>query len=176
MTPRLKILLAMLGISILVMIADKISIASEKSSKQTLATKSKVEKRNNGQNKPNNKVINNINNSNSKDQSSEFTLVSKDVLSLQGWGVNPFVKRVKNIPLKNNITKTTKGNSPNRVSTMDNIKIVGVLKIENEALVRISGKNFRVGEKFNNMIIEKINPREITFRQGNNNYVVNVGS
>ncbi len=167
----------MFGISVLVLIADRVSTASSQKPKKTKSNNSRVQKRNKVPKERMNKVLNNTASSNvSSSQAGDFQPISAEVLSLEGWGRNPFEKRETLTPTQSDGMNGKKNRPSTRRLNLDNLSIDGVYKIGNDAVVIIDGKKFEEGQKLNDMIIEKIESRKITFRQGKKSYVVNVGS
>jgi len=109
-------------------------------------------------------------------QSGDFQPLTADVLSLKGWGRNPFEKRASKTPSQSNGSKQFQKSDSGGLANLDNLSIESVYKMGGDAVVVIDGKAFRIGQTVNNMYIEKIESREITFRSGKKSYVVKVGS
>ena len=168
MTPRLKILITLFSISVLVLIADRFSTSSTSSSninkvKLSQKIKTPLEKKNNPL-------------GNHQSKTSPFLPISSKVTSLTGWGRNPFIKKYTKTPVQSlTITSSEKGKSV-KLSQLNNLNIESYYKIGKDAVVVIDGKKYREGNKFNNMIINKIEPNKITFKFGGKNYAVDFGS
>ena len=59
---------------------------------------------------------------------------------------------------------------------LDALKIESVMKLGEKVLVIINGQSFREGETVNNILIESIESKKITFRMGNKRVIKDVGS
>lgn len=62
------------------------------------------------------------------------------------------------------------------LATLNTIIIQSIYIIGNDTVAEIEGKAYRTGDYLNNMLIEKIEPRKITFKIGGKSYAVDFGS
>ncbi|MBL7013819.1 MAG: hypothetical protein ISR83_05335 [Candidatus Marinimicrobia bacterium] len=176
MTQRLKILLVMFGISVLVLIVDRLSTPSNSTNNITTSSNTRVQQRTNASKERFKKTDKQSTSTNRTIQSGSFVPISKDVLSLAGWGRNPFEKRSSNPSGQSNVSKQVQKSVSGGIASLENLSIQSVYKIGNDAVVVIDGSKYREGEMFNNMYIEKIESKKITFRSGKITHVINVGS
>jgi len=168
MTPRLKILLILFGLSLLVLAGDRLFTDTNSNPKQTIRVPNKV--KNTSKNTPNS-----FSDSESLN-TSPFIPISAQILSLTGWGRNPFVKKLTKAPNQSPaLTESKKGVSV-RLAELNNLVIESVYKIGNDAVVVIDGKPYRKGEMLNNMLIEKIDEKKIVFKFRGKSYDVHIGS
>ncbi|MBC8467576.1 MAG: hypothetical protein H8D58_03205 [Candidatus Marinimicrobia bacterium] len=164
MTPRLKILIATFGISILILLADRFSADSDSAPKKPSSQP---------------KTSKSSKSSLTKTMgigSRQFKPISSGVKSLTGWKRNPFEIEYTETPVQSSPSKDSeKGNSV-RLATLNTIIIQSIYEIGNDAVAVIEGKAYRTGDYLNNMLIEKIEPRKITFKIGGKSYAVDFGS
>jgi len=177
MTQRLKILLVMFGISVLVLIVDRLSTPSSSTGKISTSSNTRVQQRSKTSKERIKRTdIQSTATANTTIQSGSFVSMSKDVLSLAGWGRNPFEKRSSKPSSQSNVSKQIQKGASGRIADLENLSIQSVYKIGNDAVVIIDGIKYREGEMFNNMYIEKIESKRITFRSEKITHVINVGS
>ena len=62
------------------------------------------------------------------------------------------------------------------MSDLGQLKIESVMKLGEKVLVIINGQSFTEGETVNNILIESIESKKITFRMGNKRVIKDVGS
>jgi len=156
----------MFGVSVLILIVDKISMSSTQKS-VSLKTQTK-------------KITNNTDLNYSKNNeiviSQSFTDVSEDVLLLKGWERNPFIKSRSTSPSQSQGVSNPKKKVPVNLSELDNIKITSVFEIGDDSVISIDGKIYREGDLINNMIIDSIDRQKITLKLNDLKYVIYIGS
>ena len=79
-------------------------------------------------------------------------------------------------PVQSSPSKDSKKGNSVRLATLNTIIIQSIYEIGNDAVAVIEGKSYRTGDYLNNMLIEKIEPRKITFKIGGKSYAVDFGS
>ena len=199
MTPRLKLLSALLCLSIVYAVYDYIDRNNIGKGKElqkkaktkrartagTSANSAKVkrikarEKRlkkniiNQKQNKD--KINNNI---------ADFNEIANEYASLDGWSRNPFVdvyvpKPIASIkiPEKNiqMVQKEIAKEETFELNALDRLNIETAVRMGEKAFVTINGKTFREGDLINDALIEKIENEQITFKVGTTRIIKNVG-
>lgn len=112
---------------------------------------------------------------------SNFLPISDDILSLNGWSRNPFVKTKikKPLPTTEFLTKREEKKEIEEVqvlTTLDGLNIETAVRMGQKAYVTINGQTFREGDFINDAIIEKIEREKITFKIGETRIIKDVGT
>ncbi len=180
MTPRLRNLLIGLGISVTIMIVDQVSKSSG-SSNSNSTRKAKIQK-------PKKVVAQNTNaKSNSLSSIKSQSKISnrrKSSLSSQlvGWQRNPFnsvaVSSEANIDGASVNTEKEKDIEKSiLLKNLERYNVEIVAEFNNEKIVLIDSRRFRQGEYLNDdILIDRIENDQITFRNGSTTVTRNVGN
>jgi len=180
MTPRLRNLLIGLGISVTIMIVDQVSKSSG-SSNSNSARKAKIQK-------PKKVVSQNTSMKNSSSSSiNNASIVSnrrKSNLSSQlvGWQRNPFnsvaASSEADIDGVSVNTETEKDIEKSiLLKNLERYNVEIVAEFNNEKIVLIDSRRFRQGEYLNDdIMIDRIENDQITFRNGSTTVTRNVGN
>tara|TARA_B100001013_G_scaffold176519_1_gene106085 strand:- start:1540 stop:2043 length:504 start_codon:yes stop_codon:yes gene_type:complete len=126
----------------------------------------------------------------SKEQKNEIILqadflpIPEDLLALEDedWERDPFVEQEPEISVFPEKIKDEQEKNVSEVETtqamsdLEQLKIESVMKLGEKVLVIINGQSFREGETVNNILIESIESKKITFRMGNKRVIKDVGS
>ena len=180
MTPRLRNLLIGLGISVAIMIVDQVSKSSG-SSNSNSTRKAKIQKPK--------KVVAQNTNAISKSLSSiksqsKISNRRKSSLSSQlvGWQRNPFnsvaVSSEANIDGASVNTEKEKDIEKSiLLKNLERYNVEIVAEFNNEKIVLIDSRRFRQGEYLNDdILIDRIENDQITFRNGSTTVTRNVGN
>ena len=180
MTPRLRNLLIGLGISVTIMIVDQVSKSSG-SSNSNSTKKAKIQK-------PKKVVAQNTSTKNSSlsavKNSSIMSNRRKSSLSSQlvGWQRNPFnsvaVSSEANIDGASINTEKEKDIEKSiLLKNLERYNVEIVAEFNNEKIVLIDSRRFRQGEYLNDdILIDRIENDQITFRNGSTTVTRNVGN
>ena len=180
MTPRLRNLLIGLGISVTIMIVDQVSKSSS-SSNSNSTRKAKIQK-------PKKVVAQNTSIKNSSlspvKSSSIMSNRRKSSLSSQlvGWQRNPFnsvaVSSEANIDGASVNTEEEKDIEKSiLLKNLERYNVEIVAEFNNEKIVLIDSRRFRQGEYLNDdILIDRIENDQITFRNGSTTVTRNVGN
>ncbi|MDC3159045.1 hypothetical protein OA864_01720 [bacterium] len=180
MTPRLRNLLIGLGISVAIMIVDQVSKSSG-SSNSNSTRKAKIQK-------PKKVVAQNASTKNSSlsplKNSSMMSNRRKSSLSSQlvGWQRNPFnsvaVSSEANIDGASVNTEKEKDIEKSiLLKNLERYNVEIVAEFNNEKIVLIDSRRFRQGEYLNDdILIDRIENDQITFRNGSTTVTRNVGN
>ena len=180
MTPRLRNLLIGLGISVTIMIVDQVSKSSS-SSNSNSTRKAKIQK-------PKKVVAQNTSTKNSSlsavKNSSIMSSRRKSSLSSQlvGWQRNPFnsvaVSSEANIDGASVNTEEEKDIEKSiLLKNLERYNVEIVAEFNNEKIVLIDSRRFRQGEYLNDdILIDRIENDQITFRNGSTTVTRNVGN
>ena len=180
MTPRLRNLLIGLGISFAIMIVDQVSKSSG-SSNTNSKRKAKIQK-------PKKVVAQNTNAKNNSLSSiksqSKISSRRKSSLSSQlvGWQRNPFnsvaVSSEANIDGASVNTEKEKDIEKSiLLKNLERYNVEIVAEFNNEKIVLIDSRRFRQGEYLNDdILIDRIENDQITFRNGSTTVTRNVGN
>ena len=179
MTPRLRNLLIGLGISFAIMIVDQASKSSG-SSNSNSSRKAKIQK-------PKKVVAQNSTQSNNTpklNNSSVTSMRRKSTLSSQlvGWQRNPFnsvaVSSEANIDGASVNTEKEKDIEKSiLLKNLERYNVEIVAEFNNEKIVLIDSRRFRQGEYLNDdILIDRIENDQITFRNGSTTVTRNVGN
>ena len=180
MTPRLRNLLIGLGISVTIMIVDQVSKSSG-SSNSNSTRKAKIQK-------PKKVVAQNTSMKNSSSSSinnaSRMSNRRKSNLSSQlvGWQRNPFnsvaASSEADIDGVSVNTETEKDIEKSiLLKNLERYNVEIVAEFNNEKIVLIDSRRFRQGEYLNDdILIDRIENDQITFRNGSTTVTRNVGN
>tara|TARA_B100000674_G_scaffold13814_1_gene10149 strand:+ start:390 stop:932 length:543 start_codon:yes stop_codon:yes gene_type:complete len=180
MTPRLRNLLIGLGISVTIMIVDQVSKSSG-SSNSNSTRKAKIQK-------PKKVVAQNTSMKNSSSSSinnaSRMSNRRKSNLSSQlvGWQRNPFnsvaASSEADIDGVSVNTETEKDIEKSiLLKNLERYNVEIVAEFNNEKIVLIDSRRFRQGEYLNDdIMIDRIENDQITFRNGSTTVTRNVGN
>ena len=196
MTPRLKFLSFLLGLSLIYAVYDYIDRNSN-NSKNERTNRKKNKRARTAEATSNSAKIKKsraraakkeaLENNNKKDvrlQQNQFSVISDQFNNLEGWSRNPFVKfqEPKNIVIKkesDNITKNQKIEEPAKqafeLNALDKLNIETAVSMGDRAFVTINGKTYREGDLIDDALIEKIENEQVTFRVGTTTIIKNVG-
>lgn len=199
MTPRLKLLSALLCVSIVYAVYDYIdrnNIGKGRELKKKAKTKrartagtsgnsakvrrlkareKKLKKSVTNQKQKKEEIHNHV---------TEFNEIANEYASINGWSRNPFVdvyepKPIANlkIPEKNIqiVQKEVAKEEPFELNALDRLNIETAVRMGEKAFVTINGKTFREGDLINDALIEKIENEQITFKIGTTRIIKNVG-
>ena len=192
MTPRLKLLSALLCVSIVYAVYDYIdrnnigkakdvpkrtkfkrarTAGMSSNSAKLRKIKERQEKR---------EAEKNLQSSLSK--TTEFNQLSQEYSDLSGWGRNPFVKYyepkvVNQAPSPVIVNKATpiENKETLELNSLDRLKIETAVRMGEKAFVTINGKTFREGDLIEDALIEKIENEQVTFKIGTTKIIKNVG-
>ena len=180
MTPRLRNLLIGLGISVVIMIADQFSQSSgSSSSKGTRKAKTQ---------KPKKTVVQNSVPKASTPKTASVASVpsskrrSSRASQLVGWQRNPFntVSLSSEADVENASINTEKQQDIEKsilIKSLERYNVEIVAEFNNEKIVLIDNRRFRQGEYLNNdILIDRIENDQITFRNGSTTVTRNVGN
>ena len=104
-----------------------------------------------------------------------FKPISDEILALEGWGRDPFIP-VKEKPMA--LPQETKKEfvQERAISDLDDLRIESVAKLGDKVFVIINGQRFREGDRINNLLIESIKNQKITFLMGKTRIIKVVGT
>ena len=106
----------------------------------------------------------------------DFKPISDEILALEGWGRDPFIA-VKEKPMALLPQETQKEFVQERaISDLDDLRIESVAKLGEKVFVIINGQRFREGDRINNLLIESIKNQKITFLMGKTRIIKVVGT
>ena len=181
MTPRLRNLLIALGVSVVVMVVDKVSQSSGSSSSSTKASRIVVKTQ-----KPKKVVAeSSVRQTNTPKTASIASATRKRASrasQLVGWQRNPFniVALSSEADVESGSINSEKQQDIEKSILLKNLErynVEIVAEFNNEKVVLIDNRRFRQGEKLNNdILIERIENDQITFRNGNTTVTRNVGN
>ena len=104
-----------------------------------------------------------------------FKPISDEILALEGWGRNPFVA-VKEKPMALPQQTQKEFVQDQAISDLDDLRIESVAKLGEKVFVIINGQRFREGDRINNLLIESIKNQRITFLMGKTRIIKVVGT
>ncbi len=104
-----------------------------------------------------------------------FKPIPDEILALEGWGRDPFIP-VKEKPMA--LPQETKKEfvQERAISDLDDLRIESVAKLGEKVFVIINGQRFREGDRINNLLIESIKNQRITFLMGKTRIIKVVGT
>ena len=182
MTPRLKILIVGLVLSLIYAISDYITRNRDK---PVVEVKREVKKRAKTARVDLNRIatlrakaakISKLNERKSGIiPQTDFKPISDEILALEGWGRNPFIP-VKEKPMA--LPQETKKEfvQERAISDLDDLRIESVAKLGEKVFVIINGQRFREGDRINNLLIESIKNQKVTFLMGKTRIIKVVGT
>ena len=175
MTPRLRLLLMGLGLSLAVLVFDQINNYRVKSSKKTSRARSTPKKQ----------VI-------TKKEETPVTVAastprvnndqrrSAQTSQLVGWQRNPFstfsLSTESNTEVGFSSEKSIEADKSILLKNLERFNVEIVAEFNNDKVVLIDGKRFRQGEFLNDILIETIENDQITFKMGNTRVIKSVGN
>ena len=200
MTPRLKLLSFLLALSIIYAVYDYIDrnnigqpSKKEKVRKQKRARTAgvtvgnKVRKVIAAQKKAREKEKESKRKKIKKDGKGDFTQISSDFSSIEGWYRNPFVdvyepviatepkEESKKIQLSEKKAEVKLESKSFELSSIDRLVIETAVRMGDKAFVTINGQTYTEGDLINDALIEKIENEEVTFRVGKTKIIKDVG-
>ena len=182
MTPRLKILIVGLVLSLIYAISDYIIRNRDK---PVVEVKREVKKRAKTARVDLNRIATlrakaaKISKLNERKSGiiprTDFKPISDEILALEGWGRNPFIP-VKEKPMA--LPQETKKEfvQERAISDLDDLRIESVAKLGEKVFVIINGQRFREGDRINNLLIESIKNQKVTFLMGKTRIIKVVGT
>ena len=180
MTPRLRNLLIGLGISVVIMIADQFGQSSSSGSSKA-PRKAKTQK-------PKKTVVQNSVPKASTPKTTALASVSSSKRrssrssQLVGWQRNPFnsVALSSEADVESGSINTEKQQDIEKsilIKSLEKYNVEIVAEFNNEKIVLIDNRRFRQGEYLNNdILIDRIENDQITFRNGSTTVTRNVGN
>ena len=199
MTPRLKLLSALLCLSIVYAVYDYIDRNNIGKGKElqkkakvkrartagTSANSAKVRRIKAREKKLKKSIINQKQNKEKINNNIvDFNEIANEYASLDGWSRNPFVDVYEpkpiasiKIPEKNiqMVQKEIAKEETFELNALDRLNIETAVRMGEKAFVTINGKTFREGDLINDALIEKIENEQITFKVGTTRIIKNVG-
>ena len=104
-----------------------------------------------------------------------FKPISDEILALEGWGRNPFIP-VKEKPRELPQEAQKEFVQERAISDLDDLRIESVAKLGEKVFVIINGQRFKEGDLINNLRIESIESQKITFLMGKTRIIKDVGT
>ena len=104
-----------------------------------------------------------------------FKPISDEILALEGWGRDPFIP-VKEKPRELPQEAQKEFVQERAISDLDDLRIESVAKLGEKVFVIINGQRFREGDRINNLLIESIENQRITFLMGKTRIIKDVGT
>ena len=104
-----------------------------------------------------------------------FKPIPDEILALEGWGRDPFIP-VKEKPMELPQKTQKEFVQDQAISDLDDLRIESVAKLGNKVFVIINGQRFKEGDLINNLRIESIESQKITFLMGKTRIIKNVGT
>ena len=104
-----------------------------------------------------------------------FKPISDEILALEGWGRDPFIP-VKEKPMELPQETQKEFVQDQAISDLDDLRIESVAKLGNKVFVIINGQRFKEGDLINNLRIESIESQKITFIMGKTRIIKDVGT
>ena len=182
MTPRLKILIVGLVLSLIYAISDYITRNRDK---PVVEVKREVKKRAKTARVDLNRIatikakaakIAKLNERKSGIiPQTDFKPISDEILALEGWGRNPFIP-VKEKPMALPQETQKEFVQERAISDLDDLRIESVAKLGEKVFVIINGQRFREGDRINNLLIESIKNQKVTFLMGKTRIIKVVGT
>ena len=180
MTPRLRNLLIGLGISVVVMIVDQVQSSGSGSSKKPQKAKTQRTKKviaESPAQQTNTPITASVASAPTTKRKS-----SRSTSQLVGWQRNPFnsVALSSEADVESGSINSEKQQDIEKSILLKNLErynVEIVAEFNNEKVVLIDNRRFRQGEYLNNdILIERIENDQITFRNGNTTVTRNVGN
>ena len=179
MTPRLRNLLIGLGISVVIMIVDQVNQASGSSEKPRKAKTQRTKKvvAESSAQKTSTPIAASVSSAPTTKRRS-----SRSTSQLVGWQRNPFnsVALSSEADVESGSINSEKQQDIEKSILLKNLErynVEIVAEFNNEKVVLIDNRRFRQGEYLNNdILIDRIENDQITFRNGNTTVTRNVGN
>jgi hypothetical protein len=182
MTPKLKILIVGLVLSLIYAISDYITRNRDK---PVVEVKREVKKRAKTARVDLNRIATlrakaaKISKLNERKSGiiprTDFKPISDEILALEGWGRNPFIP-VKEKPMALPQETQKEFVQERAISDLDDLRIESVAKLGEKVFVIINGQRFREGDRINNLLIESIKNQKVTFLMGKTRIIKVVGT
>jgi len=182
MTPRLKILIVGLVLSLIYAISDYITRNRDK---PVVEVKREVKKRAKTARVDLNRIATlrakaaKISKLNERKSGiiprTDFKPISDEILALEGWGRDPFIP-VKEKPMALPQETQKEFVQERAISDLDDLRIESVAKLGEKVFVIINGQRFREGDRINNLLIESIKNQKVTFLMGKTRIIKVVGT
>ena len=115
-------------------------------------------------------------------ETTEFNSISEEYSDLTGWARNPFVqynepkvmtKQTSPVIAKEVVVAENKKTL--ELNSLDRLTIETAVRMGEKAFVTINGKTFREGDLIEDALIEKIENEQVTFKIGTTKIIKNVG-
>lgn len=114
----------------------------------------------------------------------DFTTISDEYNSLDGWARNPFVEVYEPKPIASVSVKKEKIieqavqviEKPLEINSLDQLKIETAVRMGQKAFVTINGETFEEGDLINDALIEKIENEKVTFKIGKTRVIKDIGT
>ena len=112
----------------------------------------------------------------------DFTTISDEYNSLDGWARNPFVEDYEPKPIasvkKEKIIEQAVQviEKPLEINSLDQLKIETAVRMGQKAFVTINGETFEEGDLINDALIEKIENEKVTFKIGKTRVIKDIGT
>ena len=112
----------------------------------------------------------------------DFTTISDEYNSLDGWARNPFVevyepKPIASVKKEKIIEQAVQViEKPLEINSLDQLKIETAVRMGQKAFVTINGETFEEGDLINDALIEKIENEKVTFKIGKTRVIKNIGT
>ena len=106
-----------------------------------------------------------------------FKPIPESNKKITNWGPDPFQTKIaKKDNSINNINQPIRNRNPSPQGYVEaNIKIESVARIGEMAIVIINGQRYHEGDRIQNLVIDKIESKTVTFVMGNTKIIKNVG-
>ena len=104
-----------------------------------------------------------------------FKPIPDEILALEGWGRDPFIT-VKEKPMAMPQETQKEFVQERAISDLDDLKIESVAMLGEKVFVIINGLRFKEGDRINNLLIESIKNQKITFLMGKTRIIKVVGT
>ena len=111
----------------------------------------------------------------------DFTTISDEYNSLDGWARNPFVevyepKPIASVKKEKIIEQAVQViEKPLEINSLDQLKIETAVRMGQKAFVTINGETFEEGDLINDALIEKIENEKVTFKIGKTRVIKDIG-
>ena len=112
----------------------------------------------------------------------DFTTISDEYNSLDGWARNPFVevyepKPIASVKKEKIIEQAVQViEKPLEINSLDQLKIETAVRMGQKAFVTINGETFEEGDLINDALIEKIENEKVTFIIGKTRVIKDIGT
>ena len=112
----------------------------------------------------------------------DFTTISDEYNSLDGWARNPFVevyepKPIASVKKEKIIEQAVQViEKPLEINSLDQLKIETAVRMGQKAFVTINGETFEEGDLINDALIEKIENEKVTFKIGKTRVIKEIGT